>query len=95
MSRLLWFVAGTLLLTGCFTTTTDFQNDAANFILTNDAMHEDLGVGFVSADCEEPENRDIGTTFLCTAVDDGGELWEFEAEIVDGDEYVLNLSRSP
>ena len=49
----------------------------------------------VSAECEEPENRDTGTTFTCTAVDDNGGVWEFEAEIGDGDSYVLNVSRYP
>ena len=95
MPKLLWLVGGALVLAGCFTSTTDFQDNAANFILYDENMHENLGVGFVSAECEEPENRDTGTTFTCTAVDDNGGVWEFEAEIGDGDSYVLNVSRSP
>ena len=45
--------------------------------------------------CEEPENRATGTTFRCTATDETGAVWEFEGEIVAGDEYRLEVRRAP
>ena len=84
-----------LLLTGCFTTTADFRSDAEDFIRTNDELRAALETSFPTATCEEPANRDTGTTFPCTAVDDQDRTWEFEIVIVDDNEYQVNVSRYP
>jgi hypothetical protein len=85
-----------LPLAGCFTSGSDFAADAEEFILTNEEVHTELGVtGFQSADCDSPPRSDVGVTFGCTGVDDQGRTWEFEGEIIEGDQYVLTVSRFP
>ena len=83
-------------LAGCFTSGSDFAADAEDFILTNDEVHAELEVtGFQSVECENPARKDVGTTFRCTGVDDQGRTWEFEGEIIEGDQYVITVSRFP
>lgn len=83
-------------LAGCFTSGSDYAADAEEFILTNGEVHAELGVtGFRSAECMSPPRKDVGTTFDCTGVDDQGRTWEFEGEIIEGDKYVLTVSRFP
>ena len=95
MRRLL-LVAGAALLAGCFTTARDFSEDAEEFLTSNTELHDQIGVtGLSDALCEEPENQSTGTTFRCTATDDTGAVWEFEGEIVAGDEYRLEVRRAP
>jgi hypothetical protein len=88
-----------LALSGCFTTTADFRQDAETFIVENDelrtALFPDSDASFVSASCTEPANRDEGTTFPCTATDSNDDTWEFEIEITGSNEYEVNLARSP
>jgi hypothetical protein len=99
--RIVIVVAGTsLALGGCFTTSTDYQQDAEDFILTDDDLATSLGtaedpLGFDSATCEKPVNQDAGTAFPCTAIDENGAVWEFSAEIGDGGTYEVNVSRDP
>jgi Domain of unknown function (DUF4333) len=82
-------------LTGCFTTSADYQRDAEEFILNDENLTEALGIGFTSATCEDPQSQDPGTTFICTAVDDADGDWEFEIEIQDSNGYDVNVSRRP
>jgi len=90
-------------LSGCFTTTADFSNDAEEFIVENEGLRDALRDGgqlaptasFATATCTDPENQDVGTTFPCTATDSTGAVWEFEIEITDDNEYEVNLSRAP
>ena len=83
-------------LAGCFTSGSDYAANAEEFILTNGEVHAELGVtGFQSAECVSPPRKDVGTTFDCTGVDDQGRTWEFEGEIIEGDQYVLTVSRFP
>ena len=85
-----------LALAGCFTSGSDFASDAEEFIRTNEEVHAELGVtGFRSVECESPPRKDVGTTFDCTGVDDEGRTWEFEGEIIEGDRYVVTVSRFP
>ena len=93
--RAAWLVVGAGLLSGCFTTTADFRGDAEDFILTDEGLREAVATSFSSATCEEPPDRDVGTTFPCTAVDREGRTWEFEIVILDGNEYRVNVSRYP
>ncbi len=84
-----------LLLAGCFTTSGDFKKDAQDFILGNQGLRDATGATFTTATCQEPERRDIGTTFACTAVDDQARSWEFSVEITGSNEYTVNVSRFP
>ena len=95
MSRALVLACSALMLAGCFTTTGDFKENAEEFIVENEDLAEAIGVGFTSATCQEPANRDVGTTFLCSATDDLGRTWEFSIEITGSNEYVVNESRRP
>ena len=64
--------------------------------MTNEEVHAELGVtGFESVECESPPRKDVGTTFDCTGIDDQGRTWEFEGEIIEGDQYVITVSRFP
>jgi len=90
-------------LSGCFTTSADFSNDAEEFIVENEGLRDALRDGgrlapdatFDTATCTDPENQDVGTTFPCTATDSTGAVWEFEIVITDDNEYEVNLSRAP
>jgi len=93
-SRLAVLALGTtVMLTGCFTTSADYQRDAEKYIDSDVA--DVVGAEFVSVACEEPRTQDVGEHFLCTAVDrDGGE-WEFDVEITAKNEFTVNESRKP
>jgi len=95
MARAALLLASPLLLASCFTTTADFKSDAEEFILENQQLSESQGVEFATATCEEPDRKDVGTTFACTAIDDRGRSWEFSIEITGSNEYEVNISRFP
>jgi hypothetical protein len=86
-------------LSGCFTTTADFRNDAETFIVENPELRAALFPGtdatFSTATCAEPANQDEGTTFPCTAIDSNGDTWEFEIVISGSTEYDVNVARRP
>jgi hypothetical protein len=88
-------LAASLALSGCFTSTADFQNDAEKFILEDEGLAEAVETTFSTAECEEPVDQNTDTTFTCLAVDSEGEEWEFEIVILDSDEYEVNVSRFP
>lgn len=90
-----WTAVGAGLLAGCFTTTADFRGDAEDFILNDQGLREAVATSFSTATCEEPPDRDVGTTFPCTAVDRDGRTWEFEIVIVEDSGYEVNVSRFP
>lgn len=90
-------VCCTIALAGCFTTSADYQNDAEEFILTNDDLAAAAGTDddplvFESATCEKPESQDAGTTFSCSAIDELARAWMFEVEIQAESTYVVNVA---
>jgi hypothetical protein len=93
------FVALAGGVAGCFTTAADFRSDAEDFIEQNDELREALfpesDDSFTTATCAEPNNRDEGTTFPCTATDTAGATWEFEIVITGSSEYEVNVARRP
>ena len=96
-------IACSLTAAGCFTTSADYQRDAEEFIVGDEDLQTALfpvssssgAKEFTSATCEDPESQAVGTTFVCTAVDDAGGDWEFEVEIQDSNGYAINVSRRP
>ena len=69
-------VAASIALAGCFTTSTDYQRDAEEFILGDEDLRRldtRRSVGVHVGDLREPGSQNVGTTFLCTAMDDAGE----------------------
>lgn len=99
--RIVIAVAGTsIALGGCFTTSTDYQNDAEDFILTDEDLAAGLGTAddplvFDSATCEKPADQNAGTTFSCSAIDENGAVWEFSVEIGAGSTYDVTVARDP
>ncbi len=87
--------AAMVTLAGCFTTSADYQRDAENFILDDESLGEALATEFTSANCEDPQSQEPGTTFICTAKDATDRDWEFEIEITSSNGYEVNVSRRP
>lgn len=97
--------AGAVALTGCFTTSADYQRDAEEFIVDDEDLRLELFAvdgtttaetpTFTSANCEDPESQDVGTTFLCTAKDSDDGDWVFEIEIQESNAYGITVSRRP
>jgi hypothetical protein len=100
-ASLVGLIGGTILLTGCFTTSSDYQRDAEKFIVGDENLRTELfdegasATSFTSATCEDPESQDVGTTFMCTAQDDAGGDWEFEIEIQESNAYDIKIARQP
>lgn len=88
-------VAAGLALSGCFTSTADFQQDAEKFILEDEGLAEAVETTFATADCDKPVDQNEGTTFSCEATDETGGDWEFEIVILESNEYEVNVSRFP
>ena len=82
-------------VSSCFTSTADFRRDAEAFIIENEELAAGLETTFVRSTCQEPPSQDVGTEFLCTAVDVEDRAWEFLIIITDDNEYEVNLSRRP
>ena len=87
--------AGALVLSGCFTTAADFREEAETFILQDESVADGVGVALVTATCDEPTDREVGTVFACTAVDENGDEWGFEVEIAESDRIELSVSERP
>lgn len=88
-----------MLLAGCFTSGTDFQTDAEDYLLESEELRSgifpDADTTITDATCAEPGSSDVGTTFLCSAHDSTGGEWEFEVEITSRTGYRVNVSRYP
>ena len=86
-------LAADAVLSSCFTSTADFQNDAEDFIENDEGVAEEVGgVDVVSAICEEPPNRDPDTTFACAGTTANDEVWGFEVVILDSNEYAVSIN---
>lgn len=85
--------AATVVLGGCFTTTADFKRDAEAYIAADVA--DAVGATFESVTCQQPVDQDVGTRFTCSAIDDAGQVWEFDNEIDAPGEFTVNLSKRP
>jgi hypothetical protein len=96
---------GSIGLSGCFTTSSDYQRDAEEFIVGDEDLRLELfAVGesltadtpkFTSATCDDPQSQDVGTTFLCTAKDTDDGDWVFQVEIQESNTYGITVSRQP
>lgn len=86
-------------LTGCFTTSADFGDDAESYLLENETLRDtlfpDTDTTFTTATCDDPADQDVDTTFMCTATDSDGGAWEFEMVITGSSAYEVNVSRFP
>lgn len=85
-------------VSGCFTSASDFGNDAERYIRDSSRLRAALladGEMFTTADCASPPRRDVGETFLCQATDSTGATWEFAVEITGTTDYEVTVSRAP
>ena len=93
MQRLLK-ISGAILVVGlvgaCSPDTSDFKSEAEGFIEDEDGdVAQQLGQTFTDATCEEPANKDTGTTYECTAVGADGQTYGFTATITGENEFQL------
>lgn len=86
--------AAVVALSGCFTTAADYRAEAEAYIV-EEVTIPDQGVTFTAASCDEPENRDPGTEFACTATDQTGATWGFGVTIEEGNRFVVSVTSFP
>ena len=71
--------AAMLLVASCSASTTNYK-DAATKVIEGQ-LQDELAMGDLSATCEEPTSKDVGTTFACTADTPKGDTITLTAEI--------------
>lgn len=80
-------------LSACFTTAEDFKSNAEDFI--TDSVAAELGATFTDVNCVAPVDQQIGTRFVCSAIDANGDVWEFD-NVIDGENrFTVDISRRP
>ncbi len=82
---LLAAAAGLLVLAACGD---DPAQSGENLIETQ--LEEQIGVGELDASCDEPEDREVGTEFRCTATTEDGRTIEFLGVFTSEDEIFLS-----
>lgn len=76
---------GAVALAACSNDTTTYKDETEKFIEEEDGEIADAQqTVFSQAECEEPESIDVGTAYTCTAVDDEGTTYVFDA-VIDGE----------
>ncbi len=87
------FIAATpalaLVLVAC-SQTANFKNQTEDFI-ESDEVEAEFDAEVTDAECEEPENTDIGTTYECTAMVEGRGEVQFVSEIIAENEYAVTI----
>ena len=91
--RLLCGAGSIVVLASCFTSTADFKSDAETFIV--EQVSEQIGTTLTSVNCVAPVDQNVGTRFICQAIDDAGAIWEFDNVIDAEGEFTVNISRRP
>lgn len=71
MRKIAISLTGVFVLAGC---SSDPQGAATTLI--EGELAEQIGLGPLRADCEVPENSEVGSTFTCTATTDDGDRIE-------------------
>jgi hypothetical protein len=79
-----------LLVASCSASTTNYK-DAATKVIQGQLQSE-LGMGDLSATCEEPASKDVGTTFDCTADTPKGDTITLTAEIQKGKKVFVHTT---
>jgi hypothetical protein len=85
VTRTLWAglgAAAALLVTSCSSSTTDYRQDAVKAIESE--TQRTLGLGELTATCDEPSSKDVGTTFACTATTADDQTVTLNAQIQSG-----------
>jgi hypothetical protein len=82
--------AAMLLVASCSASTTNYK-DAATKVIEGQLTNE-LALGDLSASCEEPTSKDVGTTFACTAETPKGDTITLTAEIQKDDKVFVQTT---
>jgi hypothetical protein len=72
----------------CSATETTFKEKAADFI-QSDTVTDGVGQAFTEAECDEPADTEVGTTFQCTATGADELDYTFVVEITAENEFTL------
>lgn len=86
------FTAATLLAlvaVGC-TGTGSYKSQTEDFLNETTEASTQVGGEIENAECVEPENTDVGTTYTCTA-DVDGVATDFDVEIIAENQFSVSL----
>jgi hypothetical protein len=78
------------VVAGCSADEADFKEAAEGAI--EDEVAETLALGDLDAQCEDPSDTEVDTTFSCTATTVDGDVVDFEAVIGDDNEVVVSAT---
>lgn len=82
--------AAALGLVACSNDTGTYKDETEKFIEDEDGeMTQALDKVFTDAECDEPESIEVGTAYTCTAVDEEGTTYVFDAEIDGEDSFIV------
>ncbi|WP_040493985.1 hypothetical protein [Ilumatobacter nonamiensis] len=76
-----------LVAVGC-TDTRTYKDETESFINDDSQISNRVGGEVSNAECEEPPNTDVGTTYTCTADVEGQGSLTFEV-LIDGEKSFL------
>jgi len=89
-------VVGLVGVAACSPDTSDFKDEAESFIEDDDGdVAQQTGLTFDNAECEEPANKDVNSTFNCTATASDGTTISFVATITGESEFSLGPGSGP
>ena len=95
LARCVLVFGAIVAVTGCFTSTAEFREEAETFIFDEVTIPGEPDVSFQSATCEEPARQEPGTVFGCTAIDDEGATWTFDVTIEEDNRILVSVSDRP
>jgi hypothetical protein len=72
----------------CSADEADFGQTATE--LVEGQLADELGLGALTASCDEPGSTDVGTAFDCTATTEAGDEIRLQAEITEKDEVFVS-----
>jgi hypothetical protein len=86
--RVVAFAAFAASMLGCSPDETDCKA-AAEEAIEGD-LADQLAIGELTAECDDPENTDVDTTFTCTAQTESGSTIDLDAVIVSDEEVQVD-----
>lgn len=95
LARCVLVFGAIVVVTGCFTSTADFRDEAETFIVDEVAIPDEPDLSFSAATCEEPTRQDPGTVFGCTAIDNDGATWTFDVTIEEDNRILVSVDERP
>ena len=90
MRKILLAVPVLALAVASCSQTANFKNDAEEFIESDEVVGE-VGAAIENANCEEPVDTEVGTSYTCTAQVEGVGVQTFVATITAENEYSVAI----